>query len=239
MPANWLDSIDPLPAHDVYVYQGDLLCDDCALQVAQRLKREGTSDDGDSDTWPQGPHLDSGGEADTPQHCGAGAACVNGITVPGDLRVGCPLGNPLTGDGRKYVLESVARGILAKETHKRAMGRLWHHLYEDVKPSEMGPSVLVRLDSSNAPSNLGTLLDEIVPKHARVPREVYTDLDHLYGAAMSDAEVALWRVDITPEGNFANLETVLLPALEFGSQTLPGRTIEDAIEEAVNDGAWD
>jgi hypothetical protein len=114
------------------------------------------------------------------------------------------------------------------------MGRLWHHLYVHVKLSE-----LIRLDNPNTPSNLGILLDQISPKHARVPRELYTDLDHLYGAAMTDDEVTLWRADITPEGNFANLETVLLPSAEFRSQTLPGRTIEDAIEEAVGDGAWD
>jgi hypothetical protein len=228
-PQSWLDRIDPQPCRDVYAYQGALLCDDCAGRVVEQLRRDGTGDDGDSDTYPQGPCTDGGGEADSPQHCAAGAACSTGIVIPGDLKVGCPLGNPLTEDGRKYVIESVASGILARETHKRAMGRLWRHLYDEVEPGE-----LIALSSPNTPSNLGTLLDEITPRHARIPRELYTDLDYLYGAAVSDEDVALWRAEITPEGNFAHLETVLLPAAEF-----PGRTIEEAIGEAVNDGAWD
>ena len=54
-PQSWLDRINPQPCRDVYVYQGALLCDDCAGQVAEQLRRDGTRDDGDSDTWPQGP----------------------------------------------------------------------------------------------------------------------------------------------------------------------------------------
>jgi hypothetical protein len=227
MPSSWLDNV--VPCSSVYVYQSALICSDCARLLFRYRPHRTGEDTTDSDHYPQGPHPDGGGEADSPQHCDKGPDCVCYTQIPGGAKIGCPLGNLLTRDGEKYVLESVARGILAKEDHKRAMGRLWQHLYNHVRPSE-----LIRFDNPNTPSNLGTLLDQISPKHARVPREIYTDLDHLYGSAMTDDEVTLWRADITPEGNFANLETVLLPAAEF-----PGRTIEDAIAEAIDEGAWD
>lgn len=224
---SWLDLVST--CEDVYVYQAALLCEGCGEAVITELEETNQEDTGDSDDWPQGPHSDGGGEADSPNHCDSGPKCVNAIQVPGGVAIGYPLGNPLTSDGEKYVFDAVAKDILDKSNHKRAIGRLWHHIYDYVKPDE-----LVRLDpKSSATANLGTLLDSL-PAKARVPPEFYTDLDYLYGVTLNPGTVILWRAEITPEGNFANLETVLLPEADF-----PGRTIEDALDEAWHDGAWD
>jgi len=83
-----------------YVYQAALLCEDCGK--AQRAHLDSAfadngadpgTDSDDSDRYPQGPYADGGGEADSPQHCDS---------------CGAFLGNPLTGDGRAYVLARVA-----------------------------------------------------------------------------------------------------------------------------------
>ena len=79
---------------DVYVYQAELLCADCAEEIIRYLRASGVRDEGDSDTFPQGPYPDGGGEADTPQHCGY---------------CGTFLENPLTFDGIEYVREALLR----------------------------------------------------------------------------------------------------------------------------------
>ena len=225
---SWLDLVPT--CDNIYVFQAALVCEDCGDAIIEELEAAGKKDTGDSDDWPQGPHSDGGGEADSPQHCDSGAKCVNAVQVPGGVAIGCPLGNPLTSDGEKYVFETVADDVLAKSDHKRAVGRLWRHIYDYVKPDE-----LVKLDSkSPTAANLGPLLDNGLTANSRVSRELYTDLDYLYGAALNQNTVTLWRAEITPEGNFANLQTVLLPEADF-----PGRTIEDALDEAWRDGAWD
>ena len=80
---------------DAYVFQAELYCEDCAREIRDDLRGFGTDLD-DSDTYPQGPYLDGGGESDTPAHCG-----------------GCGgfLENPLTDDGMRYVKETVAQDI--------------------------------------------------------------------------------------------------------------------------------
>ena len=78
---------------DAYVYQADLICEDCALAEIEWLKADGISDSGDSETWPQGPYSDGGGKSDSPQHC--------------DI-CGIFLENPLTREGENYVRAAIA-----------------------------------------------------------------------------------------------------------------------------------
>lgn len=90
---------------DAYIFQGDIYCEDCADDIkAQRANRRHCED---SDDYPQGPYADGGGEADCPNHCG---------------NCGEFLENPLTDEGRRYVLYAVAgrRGT-------RRMARLLHN----------------------------------------------------------------------------------------------------------------
>ncbi len=77
---------------DAYAYQAALLCEPCAKTVKQRIEKP---DVDDSDTYPQGPYADGGGEADTPQHC---TTCLDFLE------------NPLTTDGQAYVIERIIDG---------------------------------------------------------------------------------------------------------------------------------
>lgn len=55
---------------DAYVYQAALICEDCADCIVEELMDfVGPQGREDSETWPQGPYADGGGEADSPQHC--------------------------------------------------------------------------------------------------------------------------------------------------------------------------
>jgi hypothetical protein len=88
---------------DAYLYQAALLCADCAvitMNEIELLNMLGGSSSPfrrtkpwtDSDSYPQGPYPDGGGEADTPQHCDA--CCIF-------------LKNPLTTDGSRYLNEQL------------------------------------------------------------------------------------------------------------------------------------
>jgi hypothetical protein len=79
---------------NAYAYQEVMLCEGCAHEeerfiAVNRPDRVGAEDSGD---YPQGPYADGGGEADTPQHCDC---------------CGVFLENPLTSDGREYVIEQL------------------------------------------------------------------------------------------------------------------------------------
>jgi hypothetical protein len=87
---------------DVYLYQAALYCEDCGRAGAEALDSKGVLDEGDADGYPQGPYPDGGGEADSPQHCGAGDGCVYAEVLDG-RSVGVFLENPLTDEGRRHV----------------------------------------------------------------------------------------------------------------------------------------
>jgi len=77
----------------------------------------------DSDEFPKGPYPDGGGEADCPQHCGAGAQCVNAIEFDDGHKVGAWLENELTTDGVEYVREAIREGGEVAE--------MWADYYRD------------------------------------------------------------------------------------------------------------
>ncbi len=78
---------------NVYIYNADIYCEDCGEAIRQQLYQDPSAcvpinrDDEesyDSDDFPKGPYPDGGGEADYPQHCGAGPECVNATRI-GDI----------------------------------------------------------------------------------------------------------------------------------------------------------
>lgn len=75
---------------DAYVFQAALLCGSCGTKTKDSFSPELQLqiDTTNSDTFPQGPFTNVGGEADTPQHCD---------------HCGVFLENPLTRDGINYV----------------------------------------------------------------------------------------------------------------------------------------
>lgn len=65
---------------DVWIYQASLWCEDCIAEVIQELETSGIIDGGDSDTYPQGPYPDGGGEAGVANHCeGCGVELENPV----------------------------------------------------------------------------------------------------------------------------------------------------------------
>ena len=228
-PFSWLDNVSPCT--DVYVFQAALLCSDCAEAVIEELEKEGQVDTGDSDSWPQGPHGDGGGEADSPQHCDAGPKCKNAVLLPNYKKIGCPLGNGLTSNGQKYVIESVARSCV-EDKQSQLVGRLWMKIYDYLKVNQ-----LIRIPADYIAPKLERALGWLKSDdHTRYRNELYTDLRHLYGAAFSDtgAKITLWRLELTANGGFTDLSVVHLPGQES-----PARTIEDMLDEAFAEDAWE
>lgn len=99
---------------DVFIYQAALYCTDCGESIRERLDAAGETPDDpsdessyDSDDYPKGPFPDGGGEADSPQHCGAGEDCLNALTLAG-TKVGAFLENQLTSEGVDYAREMIS-----------------------------------------------------------------------------------------------------------------------------------
>jgi len=114
----------------VYIYAADIYCEQCGEAIRERIIREGFApadpDDQrsyDSDEFPKGPYCDGGGEADCPQHCGAGPQCVNAIEFDDGHKVGAWLENELTADGVEYVREAIREGGEVAE--------MWADFYRD------------------------------------------------------------------------------------------------------------
>jgi len=114
----------------VYIYAADIYCEQCGEAIRERITHEGFApaepDDEwsyDSDEFPKGPYPDGGGEADCPQHCGAGPECHNAIEFPDGCKVGAWLENELTADGVEYVREAIREGGEVAE--------MWADFYRD------------------------------------------------------------------------------------------------------------
>ena len=110
------------------IWQADVWCDDCADSIRNRLWAE--SDDGptysnradweesvgyddersyDSGEYPK--RCDDDEESDCPDHCAAGADCVNAEVIDDDFKVGYFFGNSLTDEGEVYVKEAVIADV--------------------------------------------------------------------------------------------------------------------------------
>lgn len=95
---------------DVFIYNADLYCEDCILEVCiengalspaaremgwdkareqwEEANAVESESDYDSGEFPKGPYGDGGGESDSPQHCGGcGEFLENGLTSEGSERV--------------------------------------------------------------------------------------------------------------------------------------------------------
>ena len=100
---------------DYFIYQADVICEDCGRWVRANLAMQGKAppdpDDEsayDSDDFPKGPYDSHFDESDSPQHCGMHEDCVNAMACPthGDHKVGVFLENRLTDEGMRYVEEA-------------------------------------------------------------------------------------------------------------------------------------
>ena len=98
-----------------YIYQADLWCDSCGKAVRKQLRggghaRANTADKCgyDSDDFPE--FVCDPGEADCPQHCGAGDECLEAVELPSGRKIGALLSAALTSEGVRYVAEAVEEG---------------------------------------------------------------------------------------------------------------------------------
>jgi hypothetical protein len=230
VPSNWLDLVPT--CSDVYVYQADLVCEDCATKIMEELDEQGVEDDGDSGTYPQGPHGDGGGEADSANFCGMHRGCVNAVNVAG-TKIGCPLDNPLTSEGAMAVQDTVRRDLLSTKKYARMIGRLIRQVWRDYVSNEecIGPAVV----PPTFPASLKKLLMDYSRKSRSVV-ETYLvlDADHDYFVGRRGDEVDLLRASTNDEGEFKNLDVASVPGA-----VLEGRDPRDAIVDAVSEGAWD
>jgi hypothetical protein len=106
---------------NAYIYRAALYCEDCAKAIQARLCVEAGASKQimetgmDSESYPQGPYGQGGGEADTPQHCD---------------NCGLFLENPLTSEGLAYVSEKLSDG-----RGNAAVLEQWRDYY-DLQPAE-------------------------------------------------------------------------------------------------------
>lgn len=153
--------------------------------------------------------------------------------VPGGVAIGCPLGNPLTGEGVEGLRKSVTENIVSESAHKRGVGRLWARVYADALRNCRLTSL--RLDADPIAQSLVKKLKDLKRKEkAFFMPEILTDCSYIYGKVNSPNKTILWRVEATDTGGFGPAETIALPASESRE-----RSLRDMIEEAISEEAWD
>lgn len=124
-----------------YIYCADVYCEACGQAIRARLTAEGKSpaepaDEAtyDSDDFPKGPM--EAGMADTPDHCGAGEACLEPTEVNGD-RYGRFLENELTEDGVRHLEEALWKSV-GEHSELAEQWGIWYRAmgYEIQDPKE-------------------------------------------------------------------------------------------------------
>lgn len=229
---SWLDQV-PVST-DAYAFQADLLCEDCGRAARDALQKRGVSDDGDSGTFPQGPYGDGGGESDSANFCGSGRDCESAVKVA-DHKVGCPLGNPLTEYGAESVRESVAENMFSRRKYSRMIGRLLRKVWGD----HLDPRP-ARVKSRYADALPDSLLRRC-KQYRQTSRgsrgfhsEIYADLDCAYLVYEHASVFDLCRAEAGDDGEFADFQVAQLPA-----EAARGRSLEEVVVAAVDEGAWD
>jgi hypothetical protein len=111
----------------------------------------------------------------------------------------------------------------------------------------MDDGPILKLNSSWAPlpSPVKKALPHLTSKTCSILHEIYTDLENVYGGAVSrnkeDDSLFLWRLSIDDTGKLCmpsspdsdGFHTVQLPHSE-----LQERSLEDILTEALSNGAW-
>lgn len=221
---SWLDLVHA--SDDAYAYQAALYCGDCGRSLVERAREAGTEDDGDSETFPQGPYPDGGGEADSAHFCDSGRGCLSAVEVVGH-KVGRPLGNPLTSDGVEALVSSVKRDLVSNKMFERELGRLLSRVWGDYLHDMLARVLL--------PPKLPGL-EQLLGRRYELDPVVLADVSHLYliGQVPESREVHLLRAGVNDEGDFATLDDVAVPP-----EVVEGYSAEKLIRQAVEDGSWD
>jgi hypothetical protein len=179
-----------------YIYSADLYCKDCGEAIKQATDRDiatgevsaDCKESGNSDHYPQPISGKDELESDTVEHCGCGASCVNVITLPNGNKIGAWLGNTLTRDGQKELLQKVQDPGL-EGSHSYLVASLWAYLYDlDDKFQMTRKEVLKELDLESDTSNYD------IQKHIEELRNAKGD----FGCVIEDLggidEVTQWAL---------------------------------------------
>lgn len=97
------------------IFEADTWCDSCAEDIRKRIQKEGNAPENrdDETTFDSGEYpkrMEENESADTPQHCGSGADCLEAETLPSGDKIGKLLSDELTCEGIEYVKEYIEQG---------------------------------------------------------------------------------------------------------------------------------
>ncbi len=122
------------------IYQADIWCTDCADKIREDICKAGTAptdpDDEhsyDSGEWPK--NAGDNDESDCPQHCAAGAECLNYSETSDGEKYGYFFENTLTDDGDEYVKETVNENLRDGRMDSPAV-ELWKPCYNYIEYHE-------------------------------------------------------------------------------------------------------
>jgi hypothetical protein len=137
---------------NVFIYQAALLCEACGEAVRLTVEPPPGYDGSNESTWdsddfPKGPYADGGGEADTPQHCDHCHAFLQ---------------NPLTPDGRAYLLECFrayedSKGQRGNRDALQAWGLFYGVSWQEVDASRAPRGLRTIVFDEDGPHDLGEL----------------------------------------------------------------------------------
>ena len=242
---DWREMIPALD--DVYMFQGALYCTDCGRDIQDTLRKEGKDPEDeddeesfDSDDFPKGPFSEGGGEADSIHHCDSNGECLNAIKLPCGSKIGAWLGNDLTGEGDRWLAESIRESIFKDDAHGRQVNRLWRLKYSDPLSSLNGVEPVTGHELASP--LVQQFLRSIGGQQPQIVNQVWSDLDCFYGFSMQKevaswkqpAALIVWKSDIMPDGNLDKAMKVELPASEAQE-----REPQDILMELIGDWAWD
>ena len=242
---DWRELVPALD--DVYMFQGSLYCEDCGRDIQDKIREEGKAPEDESDEesfdsndFPKGPLSGGGGEADSIHHCDSNGECLNAIKLPCGSKIGAWLGNDLTGEGDRWLAESIRESIFKDDAHGRQVNRLWRLKYSDPLSSLNGVEPVTGHELASP--LIQQFLRSIGGQQPQIVNQVWSDLDCLYGFSMQKevaswkqpAALIVWKSDILPDGSIDKPMKVELPASEAQE-----REPQDILMELIGDGAWD
>lgn len=227
---SWLDDIKV--CSEVFAFQNNLYCADCAREISAELDAASRPNDGDSRHYPQGPYVEGAGQTDDPHFCASGKNCLNTVRV-GNRTIGCPLGNHLTRDGAESLVKSILDLALGSRDYERRLSRLYLKVWTgevDHYRIEWLRRVPAKFERS-----LPASLERRVEQLRGVPSQImYQDENHVYVTTRRDGLVDLIRCTISYDGTFPSSDVATVPgsvADSIGSEKL--------IRDAIDEGAWD
>jgi hypothetical protein len=95
--------------------------------------------------------------------------------------------------------------------------------------------------SSPLPPPVKKALPHLTSKTRHLLHEVFTDLENVYGGAVSRSEdgdsLILWRLSIDDTGKLCS-PTSPVVGVQLPHSELQERSLEDILGEAISDGAW-